>query len=101
MAPEVARLQSEEYYDSKKADIYSLGATLYSIICGELNFQDFALENFSTLSSFKLSKMSQEGIISPVPENKPMTDKNRTNTSTSDLKFSKFAVLSEDCQNIL
>ena len=59
MAPEVLPLESVEPYDPKKADIFSLGVTLHSIVTGEFSLSQDYSDKYSTLNSINIIKNSQ------------------------------------------
>lgn len=56
MAPEISDLQKDDYYDAKKADIYSLGVWLYILLVG-----DFPDTNVLNSNSFNTNDSTLEG----------------------------------------
>lgn len=49
MAPEIANLQKDEFYDATKADIYSLGVCLYILLVGD--FPDTKVLNSNSFNT--------------------------------------------------
>lgn len=84
MAPEIKQLSKGEFFQGMKADIYSLGVSLWLMLLGELpDHQMFAYEK-STVGSFELS--DEENIYFEAEESS---------------KYSKTEFLSNGCKELL